>query len=230
MTRTKNNPKLSHDQWLLVQKEQIKMITKLQEDKDELKSRVKELEEALKKNEEVKEENEKMKKKVEELEEELKRNEEVKEQNEQMKKKVKELEEEICERCGEVEVFLEQKVRKVLITGDSHMKCISTERLKSDTKTNVTFAKTYCSRVNYPGSKFPKVAISNVLQSKVDQETTHLVMTAPTSDLTNLSEMDQNAKQAWADLSARTLVLIAEWCLIHYSSLQQVVIMDHLPR
>ena len=55
MTRTKNNPKLSHDQWLLVQKEQIKMITKLQEDKDELKRRVKELEEALKKNEEVKE-------------------------------------------------------------------------------------------------------------------------------------------------------------------------------
>ena len=206
MTRTKNNPKLSHDQWLLVQKEQIKMITKLQEDKDELKSRVKELEEALKKNEEVKEENEKIKKKVEELEE------------------------EICERCGEVEVFLEQKVRKVLITGDSHLKCISTERLKSDTKTNVTFAKTYCSRVNYPGSKFPKVAISNVLQSRFDRETTHLVMTAPTSDLTNLSEMDQNAKQAWADLSARTLVLIAEWCLIHYSSLQQVVIMDHLPR
>ena len=206
MTRTKNNPKLSHDQWLLVQKEQIKMITKLQEDKDELKRRVKELEEALKKNEEVKEENEKI------------------------KKKVKELEEEICERCGEVEVFLEQKVRKVLITGDSHMKCISTERLKSDTKTTVTFAKTYCSRVNYPGSKFPKVAISNVLQSRFDRETTHLVMTAPTSDLTNLSEMDQNAKQAWADLSARTLVLIAEWCLIHYSSLQQVVIMDHLPR
>ena len=206
MTRTKNNPKLSHDQWLLVQKEQIKMITKLQEDKDELKRRVKELEEALKKNEEVKEE------------------------NEQMKKKVKELEEEICERCGEVEVFLEQKVRKVLITGDSHLKCISTERLKSDTKTNVAFAKTYCNRVNYPGSKFPKVAISNVLQSRFDRETTHLVMTAPTSDLTNLSEMDQNAKQAWADLSARTLVLIAEWCLIHYSSLQQVVIMDHLPR
>ena len=206
MTRTKNNPKLSHDQWLLVQKEQIKMITKLQEDKDELKRRVKELEEALKKNEEVKEE------------------------KEQMKKKVKELEEKISERCGEVKVFLEQKVRKVLITGDSHLKCISTERLKSDTKTNVTFAKTYCSRVNYPGSKFPKVAISNVLQSKVDQETTHLVMTAPTSDLTNLSWMDQNAKQAWTDLSARTLVLIAEWCLIHYSSLQQVVIMDHLPR
>ena len=51
---------MSHDQWLLVQKEQIKMITKLQEDKDELKSRVKELEEALKKNEEVKEENEKI--------------------------------------------------------------------------------------------------------------------------------------------------------------------------
>ena len=31
----------------------------------------------------------------------------------------------------EMEVFLEQKERKVLITGDSHMKAISVERLKT---------------------------------------------------------------------------------------------------
>ena len=110
------------------------------------------------------------------------------------------------------------------------MKAISVERLKSDTKTNVEFAKTYCSRINYPGARFPRVAISNVLQNKVNKETTHLIITAPTSDLTNLNWMDLDAKQAWADLSAKTLVLIAEFCLIHYSSLTQVVLMDQLPR
>ena len=64
MTRTKNNPKLSHDQWLLIQKDQIKMMTKLQEENDELKKKVEELiEELLKRNLEVKEESERMQKK-----------------------------------------------------------------------------------------------------------------------------------------------------------------------
>ena len=128
MTRTKNNPKLSHDQWLLIQKEQIKMITKLQEEKEDLERKVGELEEETKKNiKEVKEENEKMKTKVVELEEEHKKNQEVKEENEQLRRK-------LCGRVEEMEVFLEQKERKVLITGDSHMKAISVERLKSDTR------------------------------------------------------------------------------------------------
>ena len=55
-------------------------------------------------------------------------------------------------------------------------------------------------------------------------------MTAPTSDLTNLNRMDLYAQQAWADLSAKTLVLTAEWCIIHFPRLTQVVIMDQLPR
>ena len=37
MSGTKNNPKLSHDQWLEVQKEHIKMILKLKEENSELK-------------------------------------------------------------------------------------------------------------------------------------------------------------------------------------------------
>ena len=99
------------------------MITKLQEEKEDLERKVGELEEETKKNKEVKEENEKLRRKVEELEEKL------------------------SGRVEEMEVFLGQKERKVLITGDSHMKAISVERLKSDTKTNVEFAKTYCSRI-----------------------------------------------------------------------------------
>ena len=86
------------------------MITKLQEEKEDLERKVGELEEETKKNKEVKEGNEKLRRKVEELEEKL------------------------CGRVEEMEVFLEQKERKVLITGDSHMKAISVERLKSDTR------------------------------------------------------------------------------------------------
>ena len=146
MTRTKNNQKLSHDQWLLIQKEQIKMITQLQE------------------------QNKTLKRKIENLEEELKKNQEVQEENEKMKKRVEELEGELFNRAEEVEEFLAQRKRKVLLTGDSHMKCISIEKLKSDTKTDVDFAKTYCSRLNYPGSKFPLVSISNVLQKKLTEK------------------------------------------------------------
>ena len=37
MSGTKNNPKLSHDQWLEVQREHIKMVLKLKEENSELK-------------------------------------------------------------------------------------------------------------------------------------------------------------------------------------------------
>jgi cell shape-determining protein MreC len=112
MTRTKNNPKLSHDQWLLIQKEQIKMITKLQEEKEDLERKVGELEEETKKNKEVKEENEKMKTKVVELEEELKKNQEVMKENEKLRIKVEELEEKLCGRVEEMEVFWNRRRKK----------------------------------------------------------------------------------------------------------------------
>ena len=57
----------------------------------------------------------------------------MKEENEKLRRKVEELEEKLSGRVEEMEVFLGQKERKVLITGDSHMKAISVERLKSDT-------------------------------------------------------------------------------------------------
>ena len=206
MGRTKNNPKLSNDQWLEVQKEQIKMVTK------------------------VKDENEKLKLKVQKLEERAALVVKLQCENEKLKEKNQMLEAQLLGKNQEACKFLARKAQKVLITGDSHLKSISVDRLKAETKINLEIKKTYCSIINYPGSKFPLVAISSVLQHKIDPAITHLVITAPTSDLTNVSMMDWAAKRAWAELSAKYLILISEWCLIHYISLQQVVLMLHLPR
>ena len=41
MPRTKNNPKLSHDQWLLKERENIRMIVQLKEENEVLKAKVK---------------------------------------------------------------------------------------------------------------------------------------------------------------------------------------------
>ena len=43
MTRAKKNPKLNHEQWLLIQKENIKMIVELQQENEKLKAEVQEL-------------------------------------------------------------------------------------------------------------------------------------------------------------------------------------------
>ena len=43
MTRAKNNPKLNHEQWLLIQKDNIKMIVELQQENEKLKAEVQEL-------------------------------------------------------------------------------------------------------------------------------------------------------------------------------------------
>ena len=47
MTRSKKNPKLNHEQWLLIQKENIKMIVELQQENEKLKAEVQELKVAL---------------------------------------------------------------------------------------------------------------------------------------------------------------------------------------
>ena len=49
MTRAKKNPKLNHEQWLLIQKDNIKMIVELQQENEKLKAEVEELEEENKK-------------------------------------------------------------------------------------------------------------------------------------------------------------------------------------
>ena len=44
MTRAKKNPKLSHEQWVLIQRDNIKMIVELQQENESLKAEKKDLE------------------------------------------------------------------------------------------------------------------------------------------------------------------------------------------
>ena len=130
----------------------------------------------------------------------------------------------------EAEEFFEKKPKKVLLVGDSHLKMISAQELRMRTGKDISVVKAYCSRKNWYGALFPDISFSNALEENADGTTTHIIMCSPTSDLTNVKDLDASSKLMFADLSAKTMVTTAEWCFSNYPSLQKVVIFEHLPR
>ena len=66
---------------------------------------------------------------------------------------------------------------------------------------------------------------------KVDSRATDLLITSPTSDLSNLINMSQAARiHSWVNLSAKTFINTAEMALIRFPALKSVTILEHLPR
>ena len=107
---------------------------------------------------------------------------------------------------------------------------LSVDDLKQQTGKDIIKIPTYCSRDDWHNAYIPKKSIIRGVSENVDQSVTHLIMTAPTSDLTNVKQLDPTTRQMFADLSAKTLIATAEWALINYPGLQHVYIMEHLPR
>ena len=120
------------------------------------------------------------------------------------------------------------------MSGDSHLKCIPPSKLANATGKEVSFLKTYCSRNFWPKALKPTTSISSViLQHANSREAvlpTHLLMTAPTSDITNLLHMGTSARMNWVDISVKSMIVTAKMCLIRHPGLQKVFIMEHLPR
>ena len=126
--------------------------------------------------------------------------------------------------------FSTAKPQKILVCGDSHLKCIPLKRLANKTGKNIEFIKTFCSRNDWPGAWKPEISIASVLLQQVDSRATDLLITSPTSDLTNLVKMSPSARIHWVDLSAKTILNTAEMALIRFPALMSVTIMEHLPR
>ena len=109
MTMAKKNPKLNHEQWLLIQKDNIKMIVELQQENEKLRADV---EEMKAKEVALESENKKLREKDQQLVEEAadggKKMRKVKEGNNEilmefMERQILELEEELeCPVCLEV--------------------------------------------------------------------------------------------------------------------------------
>ena len=109
MTMAKKNPKLNHEQWLLIQKDNIKMIVELQQENEKLRADVEELKA---KEVALESENKKLREKDQQLVEEAadggKKMRKVKEGNNEiliefMERQILELEEELeCPVCLEV--------------------------------------------------------------------------------------------------------------------------------
>ena len=206
----KKNPQLSHHQWMEIHLETIKKITKLEAEKVDLtvenqtlvKDKMKLTEELMEKWKEV---------------EELKNRENV-------------LKEELEKQTEVAQQFLLPKRKKVLLSGDSHLKAICKEKLEKETGRSIEILKTYNSRDNWPNALKPSISISSVLLENVKSRATNLVLTSPTSDITNLRGMSKSEQIKWIDLSAKTVMSTAETCLIRYPALMKVSIVEHLPR
>ena len=206
----KKNPQLSHNQWMEIHLETIKKITKLEAEKVDLtvenqtleKDKMKLTWELIEKSKEVEE----LKNRVDALKEELEKQTEVAQQ------------------------FLLPKRKEVLLSGDSHLKAICKEKLEKETGRSIEILKTYNSRDNWPNALKPLISISSVLLENVKSRATNLVLTSPTSDITNLRGMSKSEQIKWIDLSAKTVISTAEMCLIRYPALMKVSIVEHLPR
>ena len=205
----KKNPQKSHHEWMEIHLSTISQITKLERQKEDL----------LKENKELKEEM-------------VKREDEVavlKSQKKKLEQRVAHLEER-AEKNEDANQFSASKTPNILITGDSHLKLISAERLATETGQNIEMVRTYCSRDYWPWAWRPEISIASVLLRKCNSRATHLLITSPTSDLTNLKQFSQSEQINWVDLSAKSIISTAEMCLIRFPALRDVTILEHLPR
>lgn len=149
----KKNPQLSHHQWMEIHLETIKKITKLEAEKVDLtvenqtlvKDKMKLTEELMEKWKEV---------------EELKNRENV-------------LKEELEKQTEVAQQFLLPKRKKVLLSGDSHLKAICKEKLEKETGRSIEILKTYNSRDNWPNALKPSISISSVLLENVKSRATN---------------------------------------------------------
>ena len=171
----------------------ISQITKLEQQKEDLLKEKKELEEKV-----------------------VKREDEVavlKSQKEKLELRVAHLEER-AEKVEDANQFSASKNPNILISGDSHLKLISPERLASETGRKIEMVRTYCSRDYWPWAWRPEISIASVLLKKCNSRATHLLITSPTSDLTNLNQFSHSEQINWVDLSAKSIISTAEMCLI----------------
>ena len=97
------------------------------------------------------------------------------------------------------EEFSREKPQKIIVSGASHLKSISQGKLINTTGKTIEFLRTYCSRDDWPWAWKPDVSIASVLLQQVHSRATHLVMTSPTSDITNLGKLDPAIRLHWID-------------------------------
>ena len=223
----KRNPQKSHHEWTEIHLATIRRIVEIEKEKEAV----------VKNNVKLQEEKTMLEKEKAMLEEEKvareKECEELKKENLALLKKVNNLED-VTEKIEEAERFLAEKQTRVLVSGDFHLKCIPLSKLANATGKEVSFLKTYCSRNFWPNALKPTTSISSVLLQHVNSREavllTHLLMTAPISDVSNLLHMGTSARMNWVEISVKSMIVTAKMCLIRHPGLQKVFIMEHLPR
>ena len=129
---------------------------------------------------------------------------------------------------------------KVLYVGDSIAHNADFAHIEKESKTRIRTVKAYSS-VNDRRAKWPKknctdITESALLNTREDDEFNHLVIAAPSVDITNIdtSRVNKNDnvevyKQNVVS-SCQNIFSVAQTALMNYPNLKNVVIMQHAPR
>ena len=126
---------------------------------------------------------------------------------------------------------------KVLYVGDTIAHNVDFVKVEKQTNTRIRTMKAYSSQsAQYPGKNMAEIASTKLLDTKEDDKFTHLVLAAPSDDITNLDTRkvtandDADTFQDSAIVSAQNMFNIAETALKNNKHLRKVVVMEHAPR
>ena len=131
--------------------------------------------------------------------------------------------------------FLEKP--KVLYIGDSNQRNVNFANAETVTKTRIKTEKAYSSahniRAKMPLDNFAKITPQALKNTRDDDPFTHLVLSAPSVDISNLETSKLTQKDNIEDLqhevlsSCQNMFITAESALKNFPNLKKVVILKH---
>ena len=129
---------------------------------------------------------------------------------------------------------------KVLVVGDSVTHAANFAQIEKQTKTRIKSTKAY-SAVKNEGSRYPIENFTDVTERELfntpeEDEFTHLVLGAPTVDISDLetSKLKSNDNieiyKQNTFISCQNMLSVAKHAVQNHQKLEKVVIMEHAPR
>ena len=124
--------------------------------------------------------------------------------------------------------------------GDSVTHNANFAHIEKETKTRIRSTKAYSSvrdsKARFPSKNITDVAPTALLNTPEEDEFTHLVLGAPTVDISNLdtskltSNDDTKVYKQKTVMSCKNLFAVAENALRSHPKLEKVIILEHAPR
>ena len=129
-----------------------------------------------------------------------------------------------------------QRKKRVLVVGDSLAHNTNFRKVEIGTRSTIKTAKAYSS-IYDDAAKYKHKNISDVTKKELEEASfNHLVMAAPTVDISNLNTKNVRAKDNTDEfkervgISCKNMMKVAQDALKNHPELEKVTIMNHAPR